>query len=82
VFDGTIDKSGERHTELAVVIEEEDVLALQKGLIEHYRSCVKERDKLRGTVQDLESALTKVSHLLSWQVVLPIKTACWPLSKR
>ncbi len=66
VFDGTIDKSGERHTELAVVIEEQDVLALQRGLIEHYRDCVRDRDRLQGTVRQLESALNKISHLLSW----------------
>jgi hypothetical protein len=65
-FDGTIDKSGERHTDLGVEIYEEDVIALHKVLLSHYRGYMKERDKLLGTVLELESAFMKISHLLSW----------------
>ncbi len=66
-FDGTIDKFGNRHTDLGVEIDEQDVIALHQGLLVYYRGCVRERDKLQKTIIDLEGAFKKLSTLVSWQ---------------
>lgn len=66
-FDGTIDKSGNRHTDLGVELDEKDVIALHSGLIRHFQGCVKERDRLQATVSELEDALTKISALVGWK---------------
>jgi len=65
-FDGTIDKSGARHTDLGVEIHEDDILALHSGLVRYLQACRDERDSLGQTVDTLESALVKISRLVSW----------------
>ncbi len=66
-FDGTIDKSGKRHTDLGVEIEESDIVALSDGLLRHYKSelndCEKSRNELRADVERLETAMRKIASL-------------------
>jgi hypothetical protein len=66
-FDGTIDKTGQRHTSVGVEIDEEDVLALHRALIDHYRSVERERNELRKKCRELERAFWKVQALVSWR---------------
>ncbi|MBI3635332.1 MAG: hypothetical protein HY216_03800 [Candidatus Rokubacteria bacterium] len=46
-FDGTIDKSGQRHTDLNIAIEEDDVAALLQGLVRRNREMKQEIERLR-----------------------------------
>lgn len=69
-FDGTVDKSGTRHTRLSISLEEEDILALHAGVLDFYRrqtrELTNERDRQRRTIQELEDALYKMHKLVSW----------------
>lgn len=65
LFDGTIQKSGSRHTDIGVQLDEADVIGLQKGLINYYRKCRNEGKKFEKRVEELESALQKISRLVS-----------------
>lgn len=67
-FDGTIDKSGTKHFGIGIKIEEEDILALSKALIDKYHD---EQDRLKEKVKDLEQdvqtlkqAFAKTYHLI------------------
>src|SRR5205814_1654525 len=69
-FDGTINKIGERHTDLGVELTEDDLNELVGGLIKYYRTMnrqlTKERDQLREAVTRLEEALGKISSLATY----------------
>ena len=69
--DGTIDKSGTRHTDLGIEIEPHDVVALNKALELHQAEMLayfkKENAELRATVSKLESALRKIHSLTSYR---------------
>ena len=68
-FDGTIDKSGERHTDLGVEVSEQDIISLHAGLVKYYKGYIRtleqERDQLQATVNELKEALRKISSLVS-----------------
>jgi predicted RNase H-like nuclease (RuvC/YqgF family) len=68
-FDGTIDKSGERHTDLGVEVSEQDIISLHAGLVKYYKSYLRnleqERDQLQASVNKLEEVLEKISYLVS-----------------
>ena len=36
-FDGTIDKSGDRHTDIGVEVSEQDIIFLHTGLVKYYK---------------------------------------------
>jgi hypothetical protein len=57
-FDGTIDKSGGRHTDLGVEIEVEDIAALHDALQRHQKQYIAE---LEARVQDLEASVARHS---------------------
>lgn len=59
-FDGTIDKSGQRHTTLGVVLEHDDVLALHMALIKDLQNKSYERDELEGKIRGLEEVFFRV----------------------
>lgn len=70
VFDGTIDKSGQRHTDLGVQIDASDIVALFNGLVAHYSA---ETERLEGananlqqTHDTLQTALEKIDNLISY----------------
>ena len=64
-FDGTIDKSGHRHTDLGIKFDEDDIIALHNGLVKYFKGCVKERDDMVDQIYSLEKALTIISPLAS-----------------
>lgn len=80
VFDATIDKAGERHTDLGVQIEEEDIPVLMNALVQHYRSRIerltkesesrterlaKENERLKDAVRVRDTGLGKIERLVS-----------------
>lgn len=67
LFDGTIQKSGERHTDIGVEIGEADILALHSALIKSYKEAEKERMDLEKRVDELEEAFAKVSRLVTFR---------------
>ena len=76
-FDGTIDKSGTRHTDIGVEIEEADIAALARAFFRHwakqkeeYQIEVEDREQERiRTRTDLEAAEGAIRRLngLAWQ---------------
>ena len=68
IVDGTIDKNGERHTDLAIDIDASDVVSLFNALIRHYESEVKRLEELASdrqkTIDTLEMALSKIDKLI------------------
>ena len=70
-FDGTLDKSGERHTDLGVEVSEQDIISLHAGLVKYQKNRIraleKERYQLQVSVNQLESALGKISSLVSYK---------------
>jgi len=66
-FDGTIDKSGTRHTDLGVEVEEQDIIELHSGLLNYYRACIEQRDSFSKTIDSLETALARIARLASWE---------------
>ena len=62
-FDGTIDKTGDRHTDLGVQIEASDIGDLFNGLVRHYE---KANADLQKRVATLEDALGKIDDLISY----------------
>ncbi|HEY3897353.1 MAG TPA: hypothetical protein VGM54_02005 [Chthoniobacter sp.] len=69
LLDGTIQKTGQRHTDLWVMFEAEDIAALHDAFQRHQRDRITELEareaKLVDTVQLLESALGKIATLVS-----------------
>ena len=69
-FDGTIDKSGERHTDLGVEISEQDIIALHAGLVKYQKDYLhnleQQRDGLQASIDELEGVLGKISNLVSY----------------
>ena len=69
MFDATIEKGGERHTDLGVEIKPQDIVALHNGLMRYQtdriRDLEKEYAKLEATVSLLEEALGKIETLVS-----------------
>jgi hypothetical protein len=64
--DATIDKSGERHSDMGIQFEEDDIVSLSEGFIAHIR---KERDSLREekTAREvLQRAMEKIHDLISY----------------
>lgn len=70
-FDGTIEKSGERHTDLGVEFSEKDIISLHAGLVKYHQNYIraleKERDQLQFSVNQLENTLGKISSLVSYK---------------
>ena len=68
-FDGTIDKSGERHTDIGVKIEENDVSVLLNKLISNYKSKIKilirRVNELEKNEERLKEAFRKIDYLTS-----------------
>lgn len=70
MFNGTIDKDGQRHTELGLEIEEGDVVALFNTLLKRHREKQNElicslRDS-QGETEVLRDAQTKIHDLISY----------------
>jgi hypothetical protein len=67
-FDGTIDKAGERHTDLGIQISEEDVLALFKVLLprieEAKHQLSKEVKEKSAAIEALLTVLRKIDGLI------------------
>lgn len=63
-FDGTIDKSGQRHTVLGVHLESDDVLKLHSALIRYLQAQKAERDDLEKDVNALKDVLCGVGMLI------------------
>lgn len=62
-FDGTIDKSGDRHTDLGIQIEPSDIGDLFNALVRHYETT---HADLQKRVETLEDALGKIDDLISF----------------
>jgi hypothetical protein len=60
-FDGTIEKNGERHTDIGVLIEEEDVRALFNGL---FMRIQKKQKELQHSLKEAQAKTEKVSSRL------------------
>lgn len=69
-LDGTIDKTGQRHTDLGIEIEQRDILSLNKALSQYQARAVAQLERqnaeLEKTVELLESALRKIHALSSY----------------
>src|ERR1700681_3881516 len=63
-FDGTIEKAGQRHTDLGIVFEAEDIAALHDAFQRHQRDRIQALEtrevELSENVKLLESALSKI----------------------
>jgi hypothetical protein len=75
-LDGTIDKDGDRHTELGLQIDEEDIIALSNALITHYKEKIKsleetlqfsesQLEEKRDRKNSLDNAIGKIHRLIS-----------------
>ncbi|MDA2933647.1 hypothetical protein MYX82_04830 [Acidobacteria bacterium AH-259-D05] len=65
VLDGTIDKAGERHTDLGLVIEEGDVVTLFNALVKRYR---KKQSELIRDLKECQADLKKSqAETTSWK---------------
>lgn len=68
-LDGTIEKAGQRHTDLGIVFEAEDIAALHDAFQRHQRDRIQALEareaELTENVKLLESALSKIGSLLS-----------------
>jgi hypothetical protein len=61
-LDGTIHKTGERHTAIGVEIEEDDIIALSNALMRHQKTRIRE---LSQAVDYMETALVKIAKLVT-----------------
>jgi hypothetical protein len=72
VFDGTIDKTGKRHTDLGVVIDEEDVIAMHGALIRTLKQSNSDNTKmieeLNNTIKYLREAFAKIHGLINYHI--------------
>jgi hypothetical protein len=70
VFDGTIDKDGLRHTELAMEIEEEDVFALFNSILNGYREQIESLNKKLHDGEEkyieLQRGFSKIDDLIEY----------------
>jgi hypothetical protein len=64
-FDGTIDKSGGRKTDIGVELNEDDVIALHGNLMDYYRRKALKCDEYREEIDALKEVLNKI-----WKLVL------------
>jgi hypothetical protein len=69
-LDGTIDKLGQRHTDLGIEIESHDIVALNRALAQYQATALAQLEKtnaeLEATIQQLERALKKINALASY----------------
>lgn len=63
--DGTINKKGQRHTDLGVKIEAADIVSLFNALVEHYQEVERENLELKESVRALEVGFKKIQRLVS-----------------
>ncbi len=67
--DGTIQKAGQRHTDLGIEIESRDIVALHKALLQYQTRTLSQLEKenaaLLATVNQLEDVLRKINSLAS-----------------
>jgi aspartyl/asparaginyl-tRNA synthetase len=73
--DGTIDKTGSRHTDLGIEIEVQDIAALNKAFAKYHSQRVAELEKnnkeLSEAVELMEMALRKLSALAQRHAAAP-----------
>ncbi len=69
-LDGTIDKGGERHTEIGLELEDDDVISLFYALIEKYRNEIAnlnvELEEAINNADEKEGALDKIYDLITY----------------
>ncbi len=61
VVDGTINKSGSRHTDLGVEIEPTDIVALSAALIRNYKELESENVELKSSIKKMNDAFRVIA---------------------
>lgn len=69
-LDGTIDKEGERHTEIGLELEDDDVVSLFNALIDKYRNKIEELNSelngARNITNEKTEALATIDNLICY----------------
>lgn len=62
-FDGTIDKQGERHTDIGIKLVEEDIESLTRSLFKFYKEKIKEQEeRIKKLDENLKDARYQCSY--------------------
>jgi hypothetical protein len=85
ILNGTIDKDGDRHTQIGIEVDEDDIIALSTALFKSQKASIEQLDKnieflqeafgkLHTLVQELKS---EESEYNKEEVLNDIETICW-----